>query len=138
MNLKSPEAVLRAALADSPAFAILAGSRIYPTLAPADTALPFVVWRRTGIEREQTLGNPMGTPKVTVDYEIYGTTYESARTVADTMRTILDGYGGTVQNVEVKQVSLENETDGFALLQGDQAPPSFSVTQTYDILWQER
>jgi hypothetical protein len=137
MSLKSPEAVLRTALVGSTSFTALVSSRVYPVLAPATSSLPFVVWRRSGITREQTLGLPMGVPKVTVEYEIYGATYESARTVADTMRSILDGYGGTVNNTEVKQVSLENESDGFALLQGDQAPPAYSVTQQYDILWQE-
>lgn len=137
MSLKSPEAVLRSALVSSTSFTTLVSSRVYPVLAPATASLPFVVWRRTGITREQTLGLPMGVPKVTVEYEVYGTTYESARTVADTMRRILDGYGGTVDNTEVKHVSLENESDGFAVLEGDQAPPAFSVTQQYDILWQE-
>jgi hypothetical protein len=137
MSLKSPEAVLRTALVTSTSFTTLVSSRVYPVLAPATSSLPFVVWRRSGITREQTLGLPMGVPKVTVEYEVYGATYESARTVADTMRRILDGYGGTVNNTEVKHVSLENESDGFVLLQGDQAPPAYSVTQQYDILWQE-
>lgn len=137
MSLKSPEAVLRTALVSNTNFTTLVSARVYPVLAPTTASLPFVVWRRSGITREQTLGLPMGVPSVTVEYEVYGATYESARTVADTMRRILDGYGGTVNNTEVKHVSLENESDGFALLQGDQAPPAFSVTQQYDILWQE-
>ena len=103
MPLKSPEAVLRSALIAAPAVSALVGSRIYPVLAPATAALPLVTWRRSGVQREQTLGLPMGMPRVSVEYSIYGTTYEQARELADAMRVVLDGYGGTADNTTVKQ-----------------------------------
>lgn len=137
MSLKSPEAVLRSALVGSTAVTSLVSTRIYPLLAPATAALPFITWRRTGINREQTLAAPMGVPRVTIDYAVYATTYESARSVADQMRRILDGYNGTVDNTQVRHTSLENEVDDFVTLQGADMPPVYSVTQTYDVSWQE-
>ena len=137
MSLKSPETVLRTALVGSTNVTTLVGLRIYPVLAPATASLPFVTWRRTGIERAQTLGSPSGMPRVTVEYGIYGTTYEQARSVADAMRRILDGYGGTVDNTTVNQTSLENESDDFVTLAGADLPPVYQVTQTYDVWWQE-
>jgi hypothetical protein len=137
MPLKSPEAVLRSALVSSTAVTSLVSSRIYPVLAPASAALPFVTWRRSGIEREQTLGGPMGMPRVSVEYSIYGTTYEEARQTADAMRLVLDGYGGTLDNTEVKQASLEDESDDFVQLAGADLPPVYQVTQRYDVWWTE-
>ncbi len=137
MSLKSPEAVLRTALVGTTAVSSLVSSRIYPVLAPASAALPFVTWRRSGIDREQTLGGPMGMPRVSVEYSIYGTTYEEARQVADAMRRVLDGYGGTSDNTEVKQASLEDESDDFVQLAGADLPPVYQVTQRYDVWWIE-
>jgi hypothetical protein len=137
MSLKSPEAVLRTALVGNAAVSSLLGSRIYPVLAPASAALPFVTWRRSGIDREQTLGRPMGMPRVSVEYSIYGVTYEEARQVADAMRRVLDGYGGTSDNTEVKQTSLEDESDDFVQLAGADLPPVYQVTQRYDCWWSE-
>ena len=137
MPAKYPEAVLRTALVANAAVTALVGSRIYPVLAPASAVLPFVTWRRTAIERSQTLGSPMGTPRVSVEYSIYATTYEQARDVADAMRVCLDGYGGTADNTEVKQTSLENESDDFVTLAGADMPPVYQITQTFDIWWQE-
>lgn len=137
MSLKSPEAVLRAALVGNAAVSSLLGTRIYPVLAPASAALPFVTWRRSGIDREQTLGGPMGMPRVSVEYSIYGVTYEEARQVADAMRRVLDGYGGTSDNTEVKQTSLEDESDDFVQLAGADLPPVYQVTQRYDCWWSE-
>jgi hypothetical protein len=137
MPLKSPEAVLRSALTASTAVTTLIGARIYPVLAPASAALPLVTWRRSGIQREQTLGAPMGIPRVTVEYSIYGTTYENAREIADAMRVVLDGYGGTNGTTTVNQTSLETESDDFVTLAGADLPPVYQITQSYDVWWQE-
>jgi hypothetical protein len=137
MALKSPESVLRSALTASAAVAALIGTRIYPVLAPASAALPLVTWRRSGIQREQTLGAPMGMPRVNVEYSIYGTTYENAREIADAMRVVLDGYGGANGTTTVNQTSLENESDDFVTLAGADLPPVYQITQTYEVWWQE-
>lgn len=79
----------------------------------------------------------MGMPRVSVEYSIYGTTYEQARELADAMRVVLDGYGGTADNTEVKQTSLEDESDDFAQLAGADLPPVYQVTQRYDVWWNE-
>jgi hypothetical protein len=137
MSLKSPEVVLRTALLGSTAVTSLLSTKIFPVLAPASATLPLVTWSRTGINREQTLAAPMGVPRVTVEYAIYGTSYEQARTLADAMRRVLDGYNGQANNVVVRHVSLENEVDGFVTLEGADLPPVYSVTQSYDVSWQE-
>lgn len=134
---KAPEIVLRSALVADARVASLVGPRIYPILAPASAALPLITWRRTSINREQTLARPMGVPKVTVDFAIYGESYEQARELADAVRSVLDGYGGTVENTEVNQASLENEADDFVTLSGADMPTVYQITQTYDVMWQE-
>jgi len=135
--MKSPEAVLRSALVANNAVLALIGSRVYPVIAPATASLPFVTWRRVAIRRQQTLGGPSGMPITSVEYSIFGTTYEQAREVADAMRSVLDGYGGTANNTEVKQTSLEQESDDFVTLGGAELPPAFQITQQYDVFWQE-
>ena len=135
--MKSPEAVLRSALIANATVAGLVSTRVYPVVAPASAALPFVTWRRVAIRRQQTLGGPMGMPVTSVEYSIYGATYEQARAVADAMRSVLDGYGGTLNNTEVKQTSLEQESDDFVTLAGAELPPAYQITQQYDTFWIE-
>jgi hypothetical protein len=135
--MKSPESVLRSALIANPAVSALVASRVYPLLAPKTASLPFITWRRAGISREHTLAGPMGMPNVTVEVQSFATTYEDVRELADRVRLVLDGYGGTVNNVEVKNVSLENEADDFVQLAGGDIPPVYQVTQTFNVLWQE-
>jgi hypothetical protein len=135
--MKSPETVLRVALANSTAVTALVGNRVFPVVAPAEAVYPFVTWRRVAVQRLQTLSIPVGLPRVTLDFSIYGATYDQARQVADAMRTVLDGYGGTVDNTVVHRASVENETDDFVTLTGAELPPSYAITMTVETWWTE-
>jgi hypothetical protein len=135
--MKSPETVLRVALANSTAVTALVGTRVFPVVAPAEAVYPFVTWRRVAVQRLQTLSIPVGLPRVTLDFSIYGATYDQARQVADAMRKVLDGYGGTVDNTVVHRASVENETDDFVTLTGAELPPSYAITMTVETWWTE-
>jgi hypothetical protein len=137
MSLQSPEAAMASRLTASTAVFALAGNRIYPVIAPASSTLPFVVWRRASIQREQSLSAPNGVPKVMVEYQCYATTYEQVRTLADSMRRQLDGWRGAQGTIEIGNVSLENENDDFVVLQGADMPNVYQVTQQYMTLWSE-
>lgn len=137
MAFKSPEMVVRNRLVTTAAVTGLVGTRIYPVIAPASAPLPFVTWRRLAVTRQQSLSGPIGVPTVNLSIDIFAETYESARDIADQCRVSLDGYGGTFDNTVVSNVSLDNESDGFAQLAGGDLPPVYTIQQLYGILWQE-
>jgi hypothetical protein len=138
MSVKSPERLLADALAAAPLVADLVGDRVYPVIAPASAAIPFVTWRRQAVQREATLSGPSGIATVTLAVDMYATTYEGVRELADRCREILDGFNGALGNwISVRNVSLLSESDGFVQLAGGELPAVYSVTQTYTILWQE-
>lgn len=135
--MKSPEQVLMRQLTQSPSVARLAGLRIYPVLAPVSASLPFAVYQRSQIERRQALSDPVGLPRVSVQFDVYAATYEETRQLADAMRATLDGWTGSAYGVVISQTSLESERDGFVQLDGSELPPVYQVTQVYDVWWQE-
>jgi hypothetical protein len=138
MSLKSPEVVIRNALVANTAVAAVVGTRVFPVLAPASADIPFLTYRRSGVQRQHTLSGPMGMPTVILSLDMYAETYEAVRELADKCRVCLDGYG-TAQSdsIVVNNVSLDNESDGFVQLAGGDTPPVYSVSQTYSIIWKE-
>jgi hypothetical protein len=136
--MKSPEFVLRTALVGSTAVNSVISGRIYPLrhVGPQKIAYPLLIWRRARIIREQAFNGPVGVPRVSMELYAYGETYESARDLADKCRVVLDGYGGTVDNTEVKQTALVDEADDLVEVDGAESP-LYMVKQTYDIWWQE-
>lgn len=136
MSFKAPEKLLADRLQADPRVAGIIGDRVYPVIAPASAAIPFVTWRRQAVQREQTFSGPLGMPTVTLAVDMYAETYEAVRDLADACRAALDGWGGQTGNYTyVRLVSLLNEADGFIQLAGGDLPPVYSVTQTYQILW---
>jgi ethanolamine utilization protein EutP (predicted NTPase) len=137
MIFKSPEAVIRNAIISDASVTQYVGHRVYADLATAQIDLPFIIYRRSDISREQTLGVPMGVPRVSVEIGIFAETRLESRKIADAVRSTLDGYGGSFENTTVRQTSLESESDEIAALDGSEVANAYSVTQTYDIWWQE-
>jgi len=135
--LKTPESVLRNALISDAAVTQHIGHRVLYDLAGSEDSLPFINYRRADISREQTLAFPMGVPRVSVEFTIYATTRLESRQIADEVRRVLDGFGGSFDNTTVKQTSLESESDEVITLDGSELPGVYAVTQTYDIWWQE-
>ena len=131
-----PEILIRSAMINDTALNAVISSRVYPVIAPVSADLPWIVFKRTGVRLEATLAAPSGTPTTSVELSIFAMTYEEAREIANLVRSVLDGYGATVDNVEIKQVSLENEFDDFVQL-GSDSLPVFQVTQNFDVIWQE-
>lgn len=137
MSFKSPESVLWNAVISDASVTSIVGHKVYPQLAPAADDMPFITWRRTANQREQTFTGPMGVPKVSVDFLLFAGTYLQVRKLADAVRAVLDGYAGSFDNTQVRQTSLESETDDIVSLDGSEVPNAYAVTQTYDVLWQE-
>ena len=138
MALRSPEAAIRSVLVADADVARLLGTRIYPVIAPASAAAPFATYRRSAVQRSQSLSGPTGVTTVILALDLYAESYEAVRELADRVRLALDGYGGTpADSISVQHVSLDNESDGFIQLAGGDIPPVYSVTQTYSIIWQE-
>jgi hypothetical protein len=138
MSLKSPEAVLRNALVANQDVQALISGRIYPLryVGPTPIQFPLIIWRRAGIIRTATLGGPSGLPNVTMELYVYATTYNAARDLADKCRKVLDGYAGSLDNTEVRQATLEDESDDLVDVDGAENS-LYTVRQQYDIFWLE-
>lgn len=137
MAIRYPDAAIRNALVSDARVTSLLSHRVFSQYASPADQLPFVVLRRTGVEREQSFAGPIGLPKLSIDVEVYGETYESARDVADAVRRVLDGYGGFFDNTEVKNATLNDEQDELVQLAGSEKPPAFAIRMSFDVLWQE-
>lgn len=139
MSLKSPEAVLRNALVTNADVQALISGRIYPLryTGPAKIEFPLIIWRRARVLRNMSLaGLPGGEPRVTVEFHHYGRTYESVRDLADKCRKVLDGFAGSFNNTEVRQVLLEDESDDLVDIEGAE-DSLYVVRQQYDLFWLE-
>lgn len=78
----------------------LVGTRVYPDLAPANAALPYIVWAVESETEEQTFSSPTGNLRMTrISIECWAdrmaTGTKTARDIAEAVRTALVNYTGT-------------------------------------------
>jgi hypothetical protein len=129
---ESPETFLYARLIANATVASYVASRIYPVLAPMGTAMPLVVYQRTGVSREPALNGPTGSPIISVQLTTYGTSYIDLKQIARAIRLSVDGYVGTYGNVTIQRTNLTSEVDGAEMPTDDQMLPYYYVQQTFE------
>lgn len=135
----APEKHIYLRLVSNPAVARAVGFQVYPVAVPKGAGFPFIVYRRSNISRESSLGGPMFTPMLSLQVASWGLTHEAARSLADDVRLCLDGYTGTMQNSTIQSMRLTSETDDYLdpTQVGAQLPPAYEVRQLYQIHWSE-
>lgn len=138
MSLQSPESAIADALVADAGINAILGGRIAPVIQPESVSPPFINWIRRGVQREDTLGATSTLATVTLDLDCYAATYLQARQLANLVRKKLQGWTpGIVGSVDIRRVSVANESDGLVQLSGGDLPPVYLVTLTVTILWQE-
>jgi hypothetical protein len=82
-------------IADTTGVYAKVGSRVYQNSVPADAALPFVWFRRRGVEFLDILGEVESTPwREYFDFECVAANIDSADELGDAVRTRLHGASG--------------------------------------------
>jgi hypothetical protein len=129
---EAPEAFLFQRLTSRTSVYSLVGTKIFPVIAPTGTALPLVVYQRTGVQRDQSLMGPVGAPVISVQLTAYDTSYTSVKSIARAIRLAVDGWTGTTAGVTIQRTTLQSEADGVDMPQDDQMLPFYNVAQTFD------
>jgi hypothetical protein len=90
----------------------LAG-RIFPTVAPPKTPLPYGVYSCTGSAEDTTLtgDNTMFIENIQLD--IYTETYKENKGYFDTLRVAMLDYRGDLAGYPVKRVKVVSASDGY-------------------------
>lgn len=138
--LNSPEKHVYQKLVSTPAVARIVGFQVYPIAVPKTGAsLPFIVYKRSNITRENSLTGPMFVPVVSLQIASWALSYDAVRELADEVRLALDGHTGTLAGTTIQDMRLASETDDFLdpTVAGAQLPPAYEVRQLFQIRWNE-
>jgi len=117
MAIQAEECVY-ALLAASTAVGALAADRIYPQVAPQQTAtLPYMTYNRIDGIHMHNMSGPSGLVNVRMQIDYYASTYSGASALADAARNVLDGYTGSVTvgstSIDIKQCHLISDNSDF-------------------------
>ncbi len=107
----------------------LAGVRVYPR-TPQNPTLPLIRYTRLTTTRNLALDGNVGVTEASIQVDCMARSYSDAKTLADSVRTILHGYTGAWSTLTARLVKLETEND-FAEQDGDRV--THRVVQRYRV-----
>ncbi len=115
----------------------LVGMRLYPSIAPASAAFPYVTVQRLAVESLYHFGGASATHDTLVQVDCWALSAAEAQQVAQVLRQSLDGFTGVWDSLEVDGVFVENELDD-AEPADDGSPRNFYRTILTLACWHER
>ena len=108
------EAGLIALIKADPTLSTLIASRLYLLNLPETPAMPAVTMRLVSTKEDYTLDGPLGLVQVRLQIDSYAAMYSDAKAVSTALRSLLNGYSGTLPNgCEVFDISRDGEQSGF-------------------------
>ena len=91
----------------------LVSFRIRPSRAAQSDVYPYIVYEKISEPSLQTKDGNSGWYKARYQLSILATSLASVQTIADAVRTALDGVGGTIAGFTVQRITFEDERDIF-------------------------
>ena len=85
----------------------LACPRTYPVVAPQTAKTPFIVYTRVSTPRLRDFDGSTGMAMPTFRVDAYADDFDTARALANSIRTKVDGY----RDKEVQEIALVAEQD---------------------------
>ena len=113
------------------------GIDAYPMAAPSAAVPPFVVFSRVNTTRDRTMDDSGATAMATFAVEIYSDGYADGKDLAELCRVALQGFIGTVDGLEVQATSIEDESDSEPTYFDGREVPTYQISQTYTVTWEE-
>lgn len=113
------ESALRALVLADSAVSALIGTRLYPQKLPQDPTYPAATYQRIDGPRLYDHGGATGLAEGRFQFDVWATTYSSAKAVAAAVRAALSGYSGTTGGVEIAFIRCLSESDRYEPQEGD-------------------
>jgi hypothetical protein len=129
----SVESVIYSALTANTNVSAIVSTRVYPMVAPRSAAMPLLTYERASTDEIGIMSGVDGALTVHLSVDCWGTTYLGARSAADAVEGVLNGYSNTASDPVVIMVRREGERDIVEPPEAAEDKPLFRVSQDWAI-----
>lgn len=114
MNL--PEGALCEVLLADQALVSLIGDRLYSHPAPKEADYPLISYQRISTQPRRHLNGRSELSGVRIQLSVYATTSTECATVSETAQDAADGYQGSANSLDIKDISVDDSESGGGVL----------------------
>lgn len=127
--MTNPGTAIYNLLKDDAGVGAIIGDKIYPGIIPDNVAYPAVRYTELTQRFDETKDGPIATGEHSFEVHIYSYEYAQAHRLATAIKTALDWYNGTVNNVAIERIRLVDQSDDPF----QDEKELFQITQEYNI-----
>lgn len=109
------------------------GDRVFPVIAPQNTAYPLLCYRRLSVTAPASLSGTINRPVVSIEVKVYARSYAGALDAAEAVRKALNGFVGTLEGCTVQRTTWTQESDNAEIPQDAQMLPDYTVSQSFEM-----
>ena len=91
--------------------AALVNTRIHPVVAPQNSVVPFITYKRISAIRESGMGEDIGIVTARFQIDVIAVAFGSMRSVMEQARLAMQRYRDAASNPEVLDTYIDNELD---------------------------
>ena len=114
-------------IADAGVSAIV-GTRVYPILMPQNPTFELITYQKISGVRGKQLSGTTGYARPVIQIDCWAESFLTAQTLADAVRSAVDGYSGLMGSDVVDRAQIMNEMDLY-----ENETQIFRVSQDYEI-----
>lgn len=101
------DAAIYQLLTGHPEIAALVGTRVYPSRAPDEAQLPYLVYLdMAAIDQARDLDGAGGLAQARVQVDAWAGTATAAKRLGDAVQTVLENFTGTVAGINIADIEL--------------------------------
>jgi len=124
-------------LKTSAAVNALVSTRIAPWEQKQSEALPYITYFRVSSDREHTMSGSNGFCHAMIQIDCWAETYATAKDVAEAVRSVMDGYRGTIKGHYIGVIQNMIDRDVPQRLSTGSERSLFRVLQEYRVAFRE-
>lgn len=131
-SIPEEETARRAA---STALVTLLGDRVYPVRLPQEATLPAILYFKVSGVRVHSLRGPSGLARPRFQFDAYAEGsggYGVVKQAAESLRKILDGFRGIVDDCNIQYILLDTEEDPY-----EEEPELYRVSMDFMVMHNE-
>ncbi len=116
--------------------AAIVGSRIYPEPAPQNASYPLIVYTRITGTHEHDLQGAAGLCEARYQLRCWAESRSAVKALAEAVRLALQGFSGSMGDVDVRGIFLESDDDEYIPASTD-AHERYAVRQDFLCVYRE-
>ncbi len=113
------------------------GAQVYPVMAPESAVTPYIVYSRSGTERDMAMPTIARAPLAAFDLMVVTDSYFKGKELAEQIRTTCNNFVGVYADCSITSCVVISQADGAAEEKDGETTPNYVQELSFAVRYEE-